>query len=382
MASRSMMIYPRSSGVAGPAGPAGERGLTGPTGPTGERGFTGLTGPTGERGLTGPTGPTGERGLTGPTGPTGERGFTGLTGPTGERGLTGPTGAAAPVAKLNYVQKMLSTQTIENTRPVPFNLIDVNITTTGNPVQVTCTGEFCSTAPSTWVQLRLFRGSTSIGTILQVDLGPAANANIPFTLTFIDTPGAGSHTYFTRAIAASFQGVPFLIGEGVGHGPVMTAIELASAIGPTGATGLTGERGPTGLTGPTGPAGLTTGRWSLPAVTNDVSFTVDPNNTYVMWVRGTITNGIVVWNATVTVTNPNVPVIGTQYGWYYTGGGNQLVLDSTPNQIVGTAGVVRNDTPVIVPAIDPSTNPSNVFKFRIINNSGSLQFVDYGYLKL
>jgi hypothetical protein len=89
-----------------------------------------------------------------------------------------------------------------------------------------------------------------------------------------------------------------------------------------------------------------------------------------MWVNGNIPNGIVAWNATVTLTNSNVPAVGTQYGYYYSVG-NALVLTSMPNQIVGTAGAI------VTTAYGGST--SNVFTFGITNNSGSSQTVDWGY---
>ena len=92
-----------------------------------------------------------------------------------------------------------------------------------------------------------------------------------------------------------------------------------------------------------------------------------------MWVRGNIPNGICIWNATVSISNNNVSVIGTQYGWYYTSG-NQLVLNSIPNQIVGTTGSIITDL--------GSTTTSNVFNFSITNNSGSSQIVNYGYFTL
>jgi hypothetical protein len=97
-----------------------------------------------------------------------------------------------------------------------------------------------------------------------------------------------------------------------------------------------------------------------------------------MWMRGNIPTGIVVWNATVSVTNTNVPVVGTQYGWYYAGGGpggsDTLVLNSIPAQIVGTAGNISTAT--------VSTTTANVFTFSITNNSGSSCTVNYGYITL
>jgi hypothetical protein len=115
------------------------------------------------------------------------------------------------------------------------------------------------------------------------------------------------------------------------------------------------------------------GSWTLSAGTNTVSFTVTGGQSYVMWVNGNIPNGIVNWNATVTLSNSNVPVIGVQYGWYYLAG-NALVLTSIPSQIVGTAGSIVTTSPVV--------SNSNTFTFGITNNSGISQIVYYGYIKV
>ena len=115
------------------------------------------------------------------------------------------------------------------------------------------------------------------------------------------------------------------------------------------------------------------GSWTLSAGTNTVSFTVTAGQSYVMWVNGNISNGIVNWNATVTLSNSNVPVIGVQYGWYYLAG-NVLELTSIPSQIVGTAGTISTSAPAV--------SNSNTFTFGITNNSGSSQIVYYGYIKV
>jgi hypothetical protein len=115
------------------------------------------------------------------------------------------------------------------------------------------------------------------------------------------------------------------------------------------------------------------GSWTLSAGTNTVSFTVTAGQSYVMWVNGNIPNGIVNWNATVTLSNSNVPVIGVQYGWYYVAG-NALVLTSIPSQIVGTAGTISTSAPAV--------SNSNTFTFGITNNSGLSQIVYYGYIKV
>jgi hypothetical protein len=150
-------------------------------------------------------------------------------------------------------------------------------------------------------------------------------------------------------------------------------------MGDTGPTGPQGETGPTGTgaTGPTGPtgigAGVTSNSWTVTSGAGTYSFTVPSNGNYVMWLRGNIPNGICVWNATVSVTNNNVPVIGVQYAWYYSAG-NMLVLTSIPSQIIGTAGTISNAAPMV--------SNTDVFSFGITNNSGSDQTVEYGYITI
>jgi hypothetical protein len=124
----------------------------------------------------------------------------------------------------------------------------------------------------------------------------------------------------------------------------------------------------------TGVPAQTTGTWTLAPGSNTVSFEVPLNGTYSIWVRGNVPNGIVTYTATVGVTNPNVPVIGSQYSWYYEDG-NVLVLDSIPNQVIGTAGIISN----AAPSVGTSTN---VFEFGITNNSSQSQVIDWGYTRL
>jgi hypothetical protein len=117
----------------------------------------------------------------------------------------------------------------------------------------------------------------------------------------------------------------------------------------------------------------TLGSWSVTPGTASYSFTVPNNSSYQLWVRGNIPDGIIVWNATVTMTNNNVPVIGQQFGWYYLAG-NQLVLNSMPSQIVGTAGSITTTSPAVTDA--------DVFTFSITNNSGVTQQIDYGWVRI
>jgi hypothetical protein len=119
----------------------------------------------------------------------------------------------------------------------------------------------------------------------------------------------------------------------------------------------------------------TTETWSVPAGASTQSFTVEAGASYTMWVNGNIPNGIITWNATVTTSNTNVPVVGSQYGWYYTPG-NALVLTTMPDQIIGTTNTLISSPTSYAP------NTSNVFKFGITNNSGTTQTINYGYIKL
>ncbi len=117
------------------------------------------------------------------------------------------------------------------------------------------------------------------------------------------------------------------------------------------------------------------GSWTLPTGNIGVGFTVPTQGTYVMWVRGNIPNGIIVWNATATVTNTNVPVVGQQFAWVYTGGGTPIDFVSIPDQFVGTAGTIVRSNPGGI------TN-ANQFNFTIANLSGSSQTVAWGYVKI
>ena len=126
--------------------------------------------------------------------------------------------------------------------------------------------------------------------------------------------------------------------------------------------------------GLTNVAQQTTGSWSVTAGTNTYSFTVS-SGTYIMWVTGNIPNGIIAWNALATITNTNVPVVGTQYAWVYNGGGTPLDFVSIPNQFIGTANaIVRSN-------VAPSST-TNRFDFSINNTSGNSVVVNYGYTKL
>ena len=140
--------------------------------------------------------------------------------------------------------------------------------------------------------------------------------------------------------------------------------------GVQGLQGTQGTQGVQGIQGTDGNQGTYTGSWTVSINSGTYSFTAPTNANYVMWMRGSIPDGICIWNATVSISNTNVPVIGNQYGWYYTAG-NQLVLTAIPSQIIGTSGSISTSSPAV--------SNSNIFSFGITNNSGTNQTVFYGY---
>jgi hypothetical protein len=118
-----------------------------------------------------------------------------------------------------------------------------------------------------------------------------------------------------------------------------------------------------------------TGSWTVTSGTSNYSFTLEGSSTYNLWVLANISNGIIVYNATVSLSNSNVPVIGYQYAWNYTGGGSPILFTSIPDQIIGTAGAISTSSPSV-------STPTNTFVFGIQNNTGSNITVNYGYVKV
>jgi hypothetical protein len=115
--------------------------------------------------------------------------------------------------------------------------------------------------------------------------------------------------------------------------------------------------------------------WTVPTGNSTQSFTVGAGETYYMWVDCNIPNGIIAWNATATVTNTNVPVVGAQYAWVYTGNGTPIDFTSIPNQFVGTANTIVRSTTA------PS-GTTNRFDFGLNNTSGGNVTVRYGWIAI
>jgi hypothetical protein len=144
-------------------------------------------------------------------------------------------------------------------------------------------------------------------------------------------------------------------------------------IGPQGPKGDTGEQGPAGPE-PIGAITKVNNSWTVTPGTNNYSITLDSNAVYHIWIRGNIPNGIITYVANVSITNSNVPAIGSHYAWNYTGGGSPILLTSIPNQVIGTMGSISTDTVANI--------ATNVFNFGISNSTGSNQTVYWGYTKI
>ena len=229
-------------------------------------------------------------------------------------------------------------------------------------------GFFDQSVGGNW--LEIFRNNTDpqIGTTGNL-LITTDNTNTAPTWTF---DNAGVLTVPGNIVMATGTS---LKGDGASPAPSINGFSSVSA-GTLSATGnITGGNiSATGnITAPNLPTKFT-GSWSVPTGNSTQSFTVDGNNTYQMWVEGNIPNGIIAWNALVTVTNINVPVLGQQFAWNYEGGGNVLMFNSIPDQIIGTAGAISN--------VEPVVSNTNVFSFGINNASGNTITVEYGWVKL
>jgi hypothetical protein len=94
-----------------------------------------------------------------------------------------------------------------------------------------------------------------------------------------------------------------------------------------------------------------------------------------MWLRAVVDNGVIAYNATFTITNANLPVLGQQQAYAFSGAGTVLDFTSLPNQIVGTSGSVTRSPTIL-------GTPANQFTFVIQNDSGEVVDLHYGYTKI
>jgi hypothetical protein len=222
--------------------------------------------------------------------------------------------------------------------------------------------------------------------ILSTVTGTYGNANVS---TFLASLGSNTISTSGNVTAGKFIGdgsslsnvTISLAGNIVGTQPNVTLVagSYSTVFSNTGAATFPGSISASNFIGSgsglTEVALKTTGSWTVTTGTGTYSFTVPASGTYQLWVDCNIPNGILVWNATATVSNTNVPVVGAQYAWVYNGGGTPIDFVSIPNQFVGTANtIVRSNTA-------PSAT-TNRFDFGISNTSGSSQTAYWGYVRI
>jgi hypothetical protein len=318
--------YTGSFGTIGHTGSAGYTGSTGTNGYTGSKGDTGYVGShgyTGSQGIgyTGSAGTNGYTGSKGDTGYVGSHGYTGsqgvgFTGSSGTTGFTGSTGPAATVGTLNYVQNSQATSTSMSASPsLPFTVISAPaITTNGSPVQIIVTGDANPISGSGYCLMRLFRGSTAVGQVVQAE-STTANVNVPYCIQFVDAVAAGTYTYSMKVVSGSGS---FNFGEATG--PVITVTELQNVIGNRGYTGSSGTNGVIGYNGSIGYTGS--------AGTN--GYTGSKGDTGYVGSQGPSGQGLI--NQTI-ILNAVAPSPGaytaqdvTQWSASYTGTGGQLLI--------------------------------------------------------
>jgi hypothetical protein len=134
---------------------------------------------------------------------------------------------------VNYVQTLGARVTGVTTTGVI--IITGSITTTGNPIQIMVTGDANPIGGTAWTRLQIYRDSTAIGNVVQVE--NTSNLNVPYCLNVIDTPSAGTYTYSMRPVSG-FAGT-FDFGEHTG--PTLTAVELKSQTSFQGITLISGS---------------------------------------------------------------------------------------------------------------------------------------------
>lgn len=120
-----------------------------------------------------------------------------------------------------------------------------------------------------------------------------------------------------------------------------------------------------------------TGTWTLNPGNNTRTFTLATGSVYQAWVFGNVPFGIALWNAIVNTENSNLPVLGTQYAWYYPStveNPPRLILTSIPSQIVGTNGARLSGSVY--------SGNSTTYSFGIRNDGIVDYTVQWGYIKL
>jgi hypothetical protein len=374
-----------ASGSAGTSGTSGSAGTSGLSGSAGTSGLSGSAGTSGTSGSVGTSGSSGTSGVNGSSGTSGSNGTSGSTGTSGSAGTSGTSGISGYVDN-DWLYFKPTTATIPSTGN---NFVLSGTVTSNGSVSYNDTNGIITLAAN-----KTYKLSASFALANSINNAEAQYQwiNVTASNTLIGNTGAVivANTSASAAWQPSAEAIIVTTGttqvalrstfaNSTGDFATTMCFMMVNQInGWSGSSGTSGSAGTSGISGSAGTSGTssnakTTGSWTLATGANTVSFTATAGQSYVMWVNGNIPNGIVNWNATVTLSNSNVPVIGSQYAWYYLLG-NALVLTSIPNQIVGTLGSISTSSPTV--------SNSNTFTFGITNNSGASQTVYYGYTQI
>lgn len=342
-------------------------------------------------------GETGVQGIRGDDGIQGVTGIAGVSGSTGTQGIQGVTGPFE-INELALLKVKTSTGLTIPANSSSNGFLNFDILTEENRSSVIT--RHSDTRYIKILESGLYAISVERNYFLEYWTSYAIYKDLAFTplisQTNLNVSREESHFYVERLnsgdyISMEIAGYAGLDPQNIGQNTVFSIFKLdgVSVKGETGIQGLTGIQGNIGIQGETGiqgiqgftgiaPANTVTkysGSWSVATGTNNYSFTLDPNGSYMMWVNGNIPNGIIKWNATASISNTNVPVVGNQYAWVYTGGTTPIDFTSIPSQFVGTSNTILRSTGV-------GTTDSNVFTFGISNTSGSTQTINYGWIKI
>ena len=120
----------------------------------------------------------------------------------------------------NYAQT-LGTK-VSNVNAIGTTLVSASITTNGYPLHVIVTGDAEMLIAGSWVVLQLYRETTPIGNIVQVQPSDVSE-NGSYALQIIDTPSAGTYTYSMK-VQNLAGGSSFDFGQH--NGPTICIIEL------------------------------------------------------------------------------------------------------------------------------------------------------------
>jgi hypothetical protein len=124
-------------------------------------------------------------------------------------------------ATSNFVQSNTGSISVSSGATTPFNIVSVSITTTGNPVYVSCSGDANPLTGGGYCVIQIYRNSTAIGKKIQAE-SSGNNENVPYGITCIDNPAAGTYTYSLKV--TSIGGSNFQFGEV--EGPNLTVFEI------------------------------------------------------------------------------------------------------------------------------------------------------------